>query len=751
MTSDSVDPDPSKRTTSATLIQVLTRLLEAVNHDFDAAELAGKCVEQSLRPAASESVSADEAVIERLDVLAHVGHDVGLRTHTAVATVSEALRVLQAGQPLAASDQLGRRWCVFSLGRRGRIEVRSIGADFQGSPDQEIHLKRATEKDILSLLGVQGEDEVHWLVASSATPNAAATAADSGKAMTNFQRLRRLLAPERSDIVAVVIFAITIGVFNLATPIAVQAIVNLVAQGGTIQPLVSVVIFLALALAFVAVLVGIQTWVVELIQRRLLVRAVADLAARIPRVESHEYDTGFGPERINRFFDVLTVQKAVTKLLIDALSVLLGVIVGLTVLAFYHPFLLAFDVVLLAVIAIIVFGPLRRGERTAILESSAKYKVAAWLEEIARSPLTFRTSGADTWINEKTDSLSRDWLAAREGHFKTLFSQIVGALALLVVASTSLLAIGGYLVLQGSLTLGQLVAAELIVSVVVVSVAKLGKNMETWYDLMAAVAKVGSLLDLPIESSHGEHYAQAKRQLSAPTSGDGMSGGQTVGRKLELLGVSYKSATSPTQFDRIDLKIQAGERVLIRGLNGASRLAMVDLIWRLRHPSAGVIRLEARDIRDLAPDFLRREIAVVSQVEVVHGTVRDNVRLRRPFVLNDDIRDALNCVGLREIFAAFDGGLDAVLHPDARILSDDDLRRLMVARALAGDPGVVVIDSGGGSGSKFWHAISQVLARKDGRTVIVLTNDGGDADGYDRVIDLDPKAANPRDLTSSAS
>ena len=746
MTSDSPETDPSTRTTSATLIQVLTRLFEAVGQDFSPAELAEKCAEQSARPAVAESTSASDSVRDRLDVLAHVGHDAGLRTHTAVATVADALKVVRAGQPLVATDELGRRWCVIRLGRGGRIEIHSIGADFQGDPGQEVHLKRASEKEILSLLGVGEEAEVHWLVASSSTPNAAATQTESGKALTNFQRLRLLLAPERGDILVVLIFAITIGVFMLATPIAVQAIVNLVSQGGTIQPLVSVVIFLALALIFLSTLFGIQTWVVELMQRRLFVRAVADLAARLPRVESTEYDTGFGPERVNRFFDVVTVQKAVAKLLIDGLGVLLGIVVGLTVLAFYHPFLLAFDVVLLLVIAIIVFGPVRRGERTAIVESTAKYKVAAWLQEIARSPLAFRAAGADTWINEKADALSRDWVAARTGHFKTLMAQIVGALALQVVASTSLLAIGGYLVLQGSLTLGQLVAAELIVSAVVFSVAKMGKQMETWYDLMAAVAKVGSLLDLPIESSHGEHHAQAQHQLSGPR-----PSGQAVGRKLELLGVTFKSTTCPTQFDRIDLEIEAGERVLIRGLDGASRLAMVDLIWRLRHPTSGVIRLEERDIRDLAPDFLRREVAVVSQVEVVHGTVRDNVRLRRPFVLNDDVRSALACVGLREIFAEFEGGLDAVMHPDARILSDDDLRRLMVARALAGDPGVLVIDSGGGSGSKFWHAISQVLARKDGRTVIVLTNDGGDSDGYDRIIDLQPADVKSLGQASSAS
>lgn len=708
----------------------LTSLFSAVGLQCDAAKLR-----REFADAGESKELIGSTVEERLDWVGHIGHDLGLRTSLASATVEDALTVVRGGQALVTTDGKGR-WFVLRPTKGGKkVELLCFG----GEGDEGSSPVFVSASSLRETLVAASEVKLSWLVGGAAAPNELAVSeAPSGEPLTPFQRLLRLMNPERQDVLVVVIFAITIGFFLLATPIAVQSIVNSVALGGTLQPLVAVAIFLALALTFAATLSAIQTWVVELIQRRLFVRAFSDLAGRLPRVQSWLYDSGFRAERVNRFFDVLTIQKSAAKLLIDALGVVLAIIVGLGVLAFYHPFLLAFDLVLLAVIAIVVLGPRRRGERTAIQESSAKYEVAAWLEEIASSPLAFRNSGSEAWVFERADALSRNWVAARSTHFRTLFGQILGALALQVVASTSLLAIGGVLVIQGSLTLGQLVAAELIVSAVVASVAKMGKFLETWYDLIAALAKVGSLLDLPVESSLGEHHGfglghDAARDPYArrPKS--------VVGAELEMLDVSWSAKHGPTRIEAASLCVKPGERVALTGLNGAERLAMVDLVWRLRIPDAGVIRLDGRDLRDLSPDFLRREVSVVSQIEVIHGSVRDNVRLRRGFVSNDDARVALECVGLREVFARFEGGLDEVLHPDARLIGDDDLRQLMLARAIAGDPRLLVIDScGSGAGAKFRQGIESILARDDQRTILVLTNESEIPKGCDRTIALGP-------------
>jgi len=488
--------------------------------------------------------------------------------------------------------------------------------------------------------------------------------------------VQTLLAPERGDLAVVGLFAIGVGVLNLATPIAVQAIVNSIALGGLLQPLLVVAVFLAAALSFAAALTMAQTWFVELVQRRLFVRTLANVAARLIRVQAGAYAEGHGPEFVNRFFDVVTVQKALSKLVLDGLVVLLGVVVGLAVLAFYHPLLLAFDVVLLIIIVVIVFGPRRGGEKTSIKESSAKYAVVAWLEDLARNPHAFKAHGAEHWVAQRTDALAGQWLAARQKHFSILFGQIGSALALQVVASTALLGLGGLLVIGGSLTLGQLVAAELIVTSVVTSVAKLGRYIEHWYDLTAAAHKLDQLLDLPLEPTGGE--------VPKDTAGRGA--------RLELDGVAWCDGRGRPVFEVCTAEIGAGERLAVMGPSGSGKSALLELLWRMHDPHEGAIRLDGRDLRDLDLSVLRKDVALVSAVEVVHGTLRENVTLARPNISGDDVRRAIRAVGLESAVAELPDGLETELHPSTRALSKGELERLMLARALAGAPRLLVVD-----------------------------------------------------------
>ncbi len=735
------------RVADAAAASALERILESV----------GLAVEPGavVQAFAAAGAAPEATGREQLDRVAAIGHELGLRTTVADANAEEARAVLAGRQPLVTTTPDGSRWWVFEAAGRGRVTVRSFAVE---SGDSSQVLTGTTvvapgdfaaflaSSQLLSSFDAEGAAEGGeggdpdsrswtWLIAHPSTPNSAAVSGGAtGKQLTPARRLFRLLAPERADLLAVVAFGITIGVLLLGTPIAVQSIVNSVALGGALQPLIVVALFLLLALGFAAALTAIQTWVVELLQRRIFVRAVADLAARLPRITRASYDTGFGPERVNRFFDVIVIQKSVAKLLIDVLGLALAVFVGLTVLGFYHPVLFVFDIVLVLAIGVIVLGPRRRGEKTAMAESSAKYEVAAWLEEIAASPEAFRSTGAEQWIVERADQVTRDWLEARTQHFRTLMTQIIGALSLQVIASVALLTIGGVLVIGGSLTLGQLVAAELIVSAVVASVAKLGKYLETWYDLLAAVAKVGYLLDAPIESGRGELPERST---------------QATGARLVARAVSWKSQVNQAELRDVDFEVAPGERLLITGLHGTARLAFIDLLWRMRSPDSGLLRLDGRDLRELAIDHLRRDVAIVSAVEVVHGTIRDNVRLRRPFVTNDDARAAIELVGLTETLAQFPEGLESVMHPYARLLSDDNRRRLMLARALAGGPRLLVIDTSGvGAGAQFRAALRRVLAAESGLSVILLSGDAQDWGICDRTLDLSSACST---LSKSAS
>ncbi len=321
-----------------------------------------------------------------------------------------------------------------------------------------------------------------------------------------FRRLLGLLRPELGELWLVLLFAVGVGALTLATPVVAMAVVNTVAFGTLVQQLVVLCAALFVALALAAGLTLLQGVVVEFIQRRVFVRVSADLAYRLPRVDLRAFDRQNGPELVNRFFDVLTVQKAAATLLLDGVTIALQVLIGLVLLGFYHQYLLGFDLVLIGAL-VLLFTVLGRGAvRSAVRESIAKYAVAGWMEEVARHPVAFKTAGGPELALRRADALTREYLSARSAHFRVLMRQLGFALALQVVANVALLALGGVLVGRGQLTLGELVAAEIVVTLVVATFAKLGKQLEAYYDLLAAVDKLGHLLDLPLERDGEERY-----------------------------------------------------------------------------------------------------------------------------------------------------------------------------------------------------------------------------------------------------
>ena len=536
------------------------------------------------------------------------------------------------------------------------------------------------------------------------------------------RRLIRLLRPERGDIRAIVIYSIGIGGLTLAVPIAVQSIVNTVAFGSLVQPLIVITLMLLVGLSIGAAMRALQTYTLEIMQRRIFVRVVSDLANRLPRARIESFDRSHGPELVNRFFDVITVQKVSAQLLLDGLTIALQGTIGLVVLAFYHPILLAFDIVLLALLLFIIFILGRGAIRTAIEESYAKYAVAGWLEEIARHPLAFKHKGASEFARVGADSTVRQYLDARGRHFSVLFRQMVSAFTLQALASTALLGLGGWLVIEGRLTLGQLVAAELIVTVVVASFAKLGKHLESFYDLMAAVEKLGHLLDLPLEQPHG--------QLVAP--GDGPAA-------VQLNNVSFDYGDDRPVIRGLSIEIQAGDRVGISGPNGSGKSTLIDLLFGLRAPTSGRIALDGIDYREQGLAELRRAITTIQEPEIFEGTISENVLLGRSDISPDQVRSSLEAVGLLDEVLAMPLGLQTRLITDGAPLSSGQARRLQVARAIAGRPRLLIVDEALDDLAidRRDQILQSLIDRNAPWTLIVTSHDPMVLGKMDRVIALD--------------
>jgi putative ABC transport system ATP-binding protein len=494
------------------------------------------------------------------------------------------------------------------------------------------------------------------------------------------RRLAKLFRPDRADLWSVVVFSLVSGILLLATPVAVQALVDFVAFGATVPSIAILALLLFLALGTAAGVVALQNWIVEILQRRLFVRLVADLAERLPRVSWKIRDKYHLPELVNRFFDTVTIQKVGSQLLLEGLANLLSIMVGASVLAFYHPVLLAFDIVLLALIALVFLVPLRKGAQTAVAESNMKYMIAGWLEEIAAHPLSFKCAGSRNYVTQRSAQVAQQYVEARRNHFRVVYGQIIAALGVQVLASTALLTLGGWLVVIGQLTLGQLVAAELLVVLVVNAVAKLGKLAEKLYDLLAAVEKVGKLLDLETEEleDHGE-YDSARARLRGPA-------------RLEFRDLVIPGEGSQLRRDPINLVVEPGNIVALTGAHGIGKSALLELLFRLRSPMSGSILMDGSHAEDIPLGAYRENVAFAGEPEIIEGSIAENISLGRPGIGLAEIEDALDAVGLREELQGLTEGLGTKVRPNGAPLSSSQRSRIMLARGLAGKPRLLLVD-----------------------------------------------------------
>jgi len=662
----------------------------------------------------------------RMDQLIAAGAECSLRVTPVRLPLSDVVWLARPDSPIIATPPQGD-WVV--MARRGLFHVRLAHMD--GRPGQH-PVRRETLARQLGLPNsetpsdfavVHPERPVDGL--DGKNPRLAGVSAQAGHDHAGphqhahdpshpspLRRLIGLMRAEMPDVWSIVLFSVITGILYLAVPLTVDAVVNNIAFGGQQKVFVQALLILSFALLAFLVLLAfirvVQHYLTEVIQRRLFIRLTADLAYRLPRVSAGALDNVHAPELVNRFFDVLTVQKSGSLLLMEGVNLVLSAVIGMVVLGFYHPSLLAFALVLMALVGFVVFGLGRGAVRTSIEESLCKYAVAGWLEQLAHFPNLFKGPGGSQFALDRADLLSRRYLDARKAHFRVLVRQISGLLALQALASSALLAVGGFLVLAGELTLGQLVASELIVTAVVTAVAKLGKQLEAWYDLMAAVGKIGHLIDLRTERATGE-------TPSTPPSPAAVSGAN----------ISFQYGHHHPLFSDLSFSIQPRDRAAIIAPFGGGASTVLDILYGLRPPSTGHIQIDGIDVRQWSLNSLRSNVALVRHQDIVQGTALDNIRLGRIGIGLDEVRDALKDVGLLDDLLEMPGGIETPLNFGGRPLTSIQRTRLVLARAIVGKPALLLLDETlDGLDPASFESLTQMLFNQDKPwTVIVVTRD----------------------------
>jgi putative ABC transport system ATP-binding protein len=507
--------------------------------------------------------------------------------------------------------------------------------------------------------------------------------------LSPFQRVVKLLSFEKQDILLLFYLTAAYGVLGIATPVAVQAMVNIVTMGGVLQPLYVVGFILFCLLALSGAIYAIESFLVEMIQRRLFVRYSLQIAQNTGQIHISVYDKFNPVELVNRYFDIQTVQKSMATLLTVGLTALLQGIIGSIVLLFYSLYFGILVILMLIVLWVIIFGLGKQAEETSIKESKAKYEMAAWLETIARNKWLSKFYGATQRNTANTAQLAEGYLQVRTKHFKVLMMQLIGAVGLYALIGTGMLILGGTLVIKGQINLGQFVAAELIIFGVLSAFVRFVTKLEYFYDLLAAVDKLGVLETLPVERS-GEHQS-----------------GQEGYTTLKVHQLTFQHADQAALVSNLSFHLQRGESLALIGGLGSGKTTLLELITGMRQPLQGHVSYNDIDVRQLDLAHLRDRIGVANKVEWQHGSILDNLRLQRPEVTLDQVIELLQVLGLWQEISKLPNGVETVLTDFGAPMTHTQLQRLMLARAMLGQPDVLIID--GLLDQLAQHELDQVL------------------------------------------
>ncbi|HSI45771.1 MAG TPA: ATP-binding cassette domain-containing protein [Methylophilus sp.] len=539
--------------------------------------------------------------------------------------------------------------------------------------------------------------------------------------LTPLQRVSQLISFEKQDILLLIYLTMGYGLLGIATPVAVQTMVNLVTMGGVLQPLYVVGFILFCLLALSGAIYAIESFLVELIQRRIFVRSSLLIAQNTQQIHISVYDKNNPVELVNRYFDIQTVQKSVATLLTIGLTALLQGLIGSIVLLFYSLYFGILVIIMLVVLWAVIFWLGKQAEQTALHESKAKYTMAAWLENIARNKWLSKFYGAKQRTQDKTEELAQYYLNTRSDHFKVLMTQLISAVSMYAVIGTGMLVLGGTLVIQGQINLGQFVAAELIIFGVLSAFVRFITKLEYFYDLLAAVDKLGVLETLPVEAS-GQHQSN----------GDGYY-------QLQAVDLSFNHHHQTALVNKLNFTLLRGQSLAIHGALGTGKSTLLELIAGLRQPEQGHLTYNGIDLRQLNLNHLRDRIGVANKVEWQQGTILENLRLTRNEIEIDVIIDVLQVLGLWGDISKLERGIETELTDYGAPMSYTQLQRLMLARAIIGAPDLLVVD--GLLDGLAQHELEQVLTllkRYEANCMLIVTTRFKHiAHQFEQVITLD--------------
>ncbi|MFM7023174.1 MAG: peptidase domain-containing ABC transporter [Flavobacteriales bacterium] len=522
-------------------------------------------------------------------------------------------------------------------------------------------------------------------------------------------RLYRLLVSSKQYITSIYIYALFGGILSLSIPLGIQAIIGFITSGQLSASWIVLVFLVVLGIILSGIMQVMQLTVTENLQQKIFAHASFEYAYRLPRLNLKYLVGKHVPEIANRFFETAAIQKGISKLLIDFSSASLQIIFGLILLSFYHPFFIVFSVLLIVSIYLILRFTTSAGIQTSLGESKYKYYIAYWLEEVARTMGVYKVNQTAGLPLAKTDDFLKEYLSYRKKHFKILKFQFYNMVAFKAAIAAGILLLGGYLVMERQMNVGQFVASEIIILMVLSSVEKMILSLSTVYDVLTALEKYGQVTDLPLDDT----------KVNDGYKGEGESG---IALKIENLNFTFPDGKQLlTEFS---LEIEKGQRYSIVGENASGKSFLLQCLAGMRSDYQGSILFNNVAMQNWNKDELRQRVALSQETsQLFFGSIYENISLGRKNIGIEEVITVAKLVGLNDEIQHLKDGFDCILEPEGKNVSSKARVLIMLCRALVTNPDFLLVEDyshqlSGEENEELFHRIVRVYPKMGWMAVV---------------------------------
>jgi ABC-type bacteriocin/lantibiotic exporter with double-glycine peptidase domain len=494
--------------------------------------------------------------------------------------------------------------------------------------------------------------------------------------ITPIKRFWKVLRHYKNEVRQIYAYALLIGIVNLSLPLGLQAIINFLQAGEFTVTWVILVSFVLVGIAITGILQVLQLRVVENIQQDLFTRSAFEFAYRLPKIALLQLDKVHAPELVNRFFDTLIIQKGLPKILIEFSLAVFQIIFGLILMAIYSPYFILLGLALFIILWIIfkITGP--KGLATSLKESKYKYLLAHWLEEVARLNRSFKIISKDKFHLHKTDDIAKGYLISRENHFQVLIGQFRLFVVFKVIVAAGLLLLGGYLVLQEQMNIGQFVAAEIIFILIINSVEKVLTTTDTIYDVLTSLDKIGNVTDLALDKNNGISDLIAEKGLS-------------INAKEITFGFPNEQVK---QVKKLSFEANANEKIVLEGESGSGKSLLLQILAGMYEIEEGELYINDIPYTSYNRESLNENVGVAFAVnQIFEGTIKDNILFGRN-IDEKRITEVLNILDLHSYFMRQPKGIESSVDSGGKSLPRSIIQKLLIARVIIDYPKLLLLE-----------------------------------------------------------